>query len=678
MLYGPLPLFFFCSSSVTRTSVGTRNTNKQKEKEKHTQKKRGAAYDIGKAHLIRRKNMYEVQDLSDHAVGGLSGKFSDDIWPAFTNSVGNLCDAPNERIKEKERYSLRYVYTHSCQQHRVRPNADVLRQLPSFVGEDWVKKVKVLDFSLAYVGRDGCAALVPVIGLCTSMTHLLMPSIGLTEEAAWPLLAILQTHPSLTWMDLSGNQLNDNVGRWILNMVLENPTIQFVLLRDAGISLPLVSKISRQLHREKHERAGGLISFKQSLDLDRLSFSFETTLSASVSTYDASRGRRIPAFVASGLAELRHRLHHNRHCIQKVYECFILPKGEADGIEDDCGESVVDIVNMNGEWDTVSISAMYTGKCSWRAFFRGLRLLGIHAVSRSLTESVTFATICGICNLETIYFGKLLSFLRPHVALKMAAPWKTDSSSTTHWIVGADEYSLTSELQESAVGPTQRLFSSSTPSLFSALRVLSRSEAGNSACSLLAAENVDTKSPNPESVPLILKPRDSADLRRKTAPGKLTLGCSHTFNSKALLSLTNSGTPVGALEDQFRLDRFFVSREMQYVVDRLYDARDTLRESFQPGDGDDAVAPFMVPVDDLLEQAVSFLGENYREKVVAVLKSSGAEKEACPMLDLEKWLNSMYIPETGASNVPPFSLSKERGMWRGVKVERLQSVLQLY
>ncbi|PWU83309.1 hypothetical protein C4B63_340g11 [Trypanosoma cruzi] len=117
---------------------------------------------------------------------------------------------------------------------------------------------------------------------------------------------------------------------------------------------------------------------------------------------------------------------------------------------------------------------------------------------------------------------------------------------------------------------------------------------------------------------------------------------------------------------------------MQYVVDRLYDARDTLRESFQPGDGDDAVTPFMVPVDGLLEQAVSFLGENYREKFVAVLKSSGAEKDVCPMLHLEKWLNSMYIPETRASNVPPFSLSKERDMWRGVKVEELQSVLQLY
>ncbi|EKF38462.1 hypothetical protein MOQ_001330 [Trypanosoma cruzi marinkellei] len=622
--------------------------------------------------------MYEVQDLSGQAVEGCSDRFPDDIWPDFTNSVGTLCEVPNETIDEKERQSLRYIYTHSCQQHRVRPNADVLRQLPSFVGDDWVKKIKVLDFSLAYVGRDGCAALVPVIGLCTSMTHLLMPSIGLTEEAAWLLLAVLQTHPSLTWMDLSGNQLNDNVGRWILNMVLENPTIQFVLLRDAGISLPLVSKISRQLHREKHERAGGLISFKQSLNLDRLSCSFETTLSASISTYDASRGRRIPAFVAAGLAELRHRLHRNRHCIQKVYECFMLPKAEADGIEDECGESVVDIVNMNGEWDTVSISAMYTGKCSWRAFFRGLRLLGIHAVSRSLTESVTFATICGICNLETIYFGKLLSFLRPHVALKTVAPWKTDSSSTPHWIVGVDEYSLTSELQESAVGTTQRPFSSSTPHLLSALRVLSRSEAGNSACSFVAAENVAAKSFNPESLSLILKPRNSADLRRKTAPGKLSLGCSNTFNSKNLLGLTNSGTPVGTLEDQFKLDRFFASREMQYVVDRLYDARDTLRESFQPGDGDDTVTPFMITVDGLMEQAVSFLGESYRDKVLAVLKSSDVEKEVCPTLHLEKWLNSMYIPETGGSNVPPFSLSQERGMWRGVEVERLQSVLQLY
>ncbi|RNF27495.1 calpain-like cysteine peptidase [Trypanosoma conorhini] len=621
--------------------------------------------------------MHNTSAPADPVVEAFSDMLRDCVRPVSALLLEELRGAPNVPV-EGERQSLREIYAYSCGQHHVRPNADVLRQLPPSLGADWVTEVKVLDFSLAYLGRGGCAALVPVIGVCTSMTHLVMPSVGLTEEAAWPLLLMLQAHPSLMWIDLSGNPLNDNVGRWILSMVLENPNIQFLLLRDTGISLPLVLKITHQLQHRKQATTDVSILFKQTLDLERLSFSAAASLSVSASTPDAPRGRRIPASVAAGLAELRHRLHRNRHCIQKVYECFILPKCDADGSENTWVEPSVDIVTINGEWDTVSISEMMTGRCSWRAFFRGLRLLGIHAVSRTLTESVTFATICGICNLETIYFGRLLSFLRPHVALRMATPLRANISMNSHLLLATmDESPLVCETPGCEVAPPQRPTSVSGACSLSITHFSVRPEPEKSACASSLAEPLIRKSSDPANVALVVKPRDSIRLGGKPSPVRVASCTSPTLNNtRTPSSLATPDMPVVSLEEEFRLECFFHNRKTQHVLDRLYDARKTLRESFQTSVSNDVVAPLMVRIDDVIEQAVAFLGEAYREGVMALLKPWRGEEEECAMLPLEKWLNSMYVPEARGSNLPPFSLSEERRMWRSVDVERLQNVLR--
>ncbi|KEG15346.1 hypothetical protein DQ04_00101130 [Trypanosoma grayi] len=580
-----------------------------------------------------------------------------------------------------DQHSLRYIYTHSCKEHQVRPNKHILQQLPPVVGRDWPRKVKALDFSLTYVGRDGCSALVPVVAFCSAMTHLVMPSIGLTEEAARPLLAALQVHPTVTWIDLSGNDLNDDVGRCILNMVLANSRIRFVCLNETGISPPLIRKIQHYLKPRDRSLLERKSSSSSTLDWERLSFSVQSSLSGATSGHDGTRAHRLPASVAAGLAELRHRLYRNRHRLQYVYDCFILPKGNAEGSDDRDDEALVDVMRVNGEWDTVSISAMYTGHCSWRAFFRGLRVLGIHAVSRSLTESVVFATICGICNLETISFGKLLSFLRPHVGFTLSPPRTKVGSGSISAFCSSAACSPSRFSSECGVSPTQCRQAEATSGIPNADASLCSHSSAKSIGEGRSRTSIDRSVLTPlftDSLPLMLKPQSSVLMWSKS--GRSLSGCSLTSNAAGDSGIMSSLVVTKTLEELFKLELLLPSRKLQYAVDRLYDSRRTLRESFQPVDElGEARTKRMARLDEVVGRAVSVVGEAFRDSVTALLGRWLGHTGVDALVNVEELLDSMYIPEsTESPAAPPLPLSTERRMWRGVEVETLQNALSAW
>lgn len=617
--------------------------------------------------------MLSLLDDSFPAVGDDRNTTDEATWPSD--------EAASGPVEVVELHSLRRIYRYSCAQHHVRARDDVLRQLPPVVGVDWASKVQVLDLSLAYVGRGGCAALVPVVGLCGAMTHLLMPSIGLTEEEARPLLYVLQAHPSVTWVDLSGNHLNDNVGRWILTMVLENRNICFVQLRDTGISPPLVLKIERHLKRAGGELVDSRISPLRASNTEEVQLSGPTCLRSRFSSV-AARGRRLPAFVADGLAELRHVLYSNCHSLQYVYDCFIPPLFEA-GEETNDGKAFHAARNkMSGARSVLSIPTTYTGQCSWRLFFRGLRLLGIHTVSHSLTESVTFATICGICNLETICFGKLLDFLRPHVAVKAAPSEGTcglDVSPRTTCDT-RDVSSFASGLFDcggvsTSDGPPAVCVASSLSSLVYPLseKVAEERPSSDSSHSAgcVSADHVDTA-----DTLLVLKPNRSFPMGTARMALRVPLECpaaAATFRPPSRESAAEAA--ARALEAQFVIDCFFADRKMQRVVDRLYDARAALRESLQPTDTSDGKWAELAPLDELVERAVSVVGEAGRGAVVALLRPWAVGAGSRPMVRAGAWLGSMHVPGARVPAIPPLPLSEERRMWRCVDLETFQSAL---
>ncbi|KAH9600264.1 hypothetical protein LSM04_001256 [Trypanosoma melophagium] len=605
------------------------------------------------------------------------------IYPKeLSELIRPLSDIRADRINNNmgsfdvEEHNLREIYTISCQEHQVEPNKHIIRQLSPVIGNEWLKKVRILDLSLVYLGADGCSALVPVIAFSSALTHLIMPSVGLTEESARPLCAAGQVHPSLTWIDVSGNCLTDNVGRWIFSMVLENHHIRFVILRNTGISFPLIRKIEQRLKCKGKAHASEYTQFSQTLDLRRLStlgYSLSTT---SCATNDSTRTRRLPSSVAAGLAELRHRLYRNRYCLEYVYRCFMLPQHK----DDNNVEELVDVMRMNGEWDTVSISTIYSGRCSWRVFFRGLRLLGIHAVSRSLTESVVFATTCGICNLETISFGKLLSFLRPHVTIKKVTSRKTLNSMCTSFSCISKVCPFSSPITRSAAPfPFQLMETNTTtgvilPSIVSSTP-LTITPLTLMQCAKSSSEHVFSKEFDMVNRGNFSKPQDSLPIKKQSFR-RVSFTCSLADLSLGPSPFATS-LPVSnkTLEERFELDRFFTSRSVQYVVDRLFDAQNALRESFQPTEKLSTTAPQMIPLDEVVHRALLFVGEELSEIVKTLLEPWKVNVDGCIRVDTEGLFGSIYIPDSKGPNGIPFPLSEEKCMWRTVDVDALRCSL---
>ncbi|SCU69344.1 uncharacterized protein TEOVI_000091000 [Trypanosoma equiperdum] len=567
--------------------------------------------------------------------------------------------------------SLRDVYSYSCHRFGVRPNENILRQLPPVAGDEWVRKIKVLDFSAVYLGGKGCLSLVPIIERCTEATHLMMPNVGLTHEAAAPLFEVMRYHPSVSWMDVSKNRLNDDVGRWILNAVIENPRIRFVLLRDAGISPPLLQKIENRLHERMYGTVEAITPSIRVTYAEGFSQLFESSLGTGANDTARVPVHYVPPSVAAGLVELRHQLYRNAESMRCVYNCFthnLTP--ESGGCASDAGTDAEELPETNSE---AGFGAPHPDRCSWRSFFCGLRLLGVRAVCKSLEDSVTFANLCGICNVETVLFGKLIQLLRPHVAIK-------------------DEMTPESPPVRGNTIPNQ--FADVSPPLdvqqgasMDAEEIPSRDLSGNmrAATPEMGKPQADTPSvPTQEAgrmasearcSPLTLRPLHCTLHEKRSSLGPSLLD---TFVTTPSIAGVHASGP---LEARLRLDRTFDSRNKQTVVDQLYDERVTLSEVFKKtgGEDPDASAPsYLVDIDEVIKHAVSRVGESNREIVKSLVEPWAVGVEDRVLVNTEGWLSSMYVPQLEASTLMPFSFSEEKLIWAGVTVEELRESVDLW
>lgn len=178
-----------------------------------------------------------------------------------------------------------------------------------------------------------------------------------------------------------------------------------------------------------------------------LTFSIEDDADRSADAEEekgSERGRRVPPSVVAALVELRQRLHRNRHYMQRVYDCFLLPQdversfslgstafasyqstvpADVASSKDSAGvhrtsqhEVHLELLGA-ADVSEETFTSTQQGVCTWKAFFRALRVLGIHSAAGNLSKAIHFASCCGILTAESVEFGKLLNLLRDHVVL---------------------------------------------------------------------------------------------------------------------------------------------------------------------------------------------------------------------------------------------------------------------
>ncbi|CCD13729.1 unnamed protein product [Trypanosoma congolense IL3000] len=535
--------------------------------------------------------------------------------------------------------SLREIYKISCQQLAVRPDERIIRQLPPVAGEEWTDKIKALDFTATYVGSKGCLALVPLLERCPNVTHLLMPNVGLTREAAAPLLAVARSHPNLTWVDLSRNRLDDSVGRWILSAVLGNRNIRFVMLRDAGISLPLIQKIENTLSKRMRRESGGMLAstaLPSTSNVEGGSPYGEFPHARTAVGVAGTPMHYISTAVAAGLAELRHLLFCNRESMQNVYDYFTRSSaGECDG------------------------ASFRDGECSWESFFCGLKLLGVQAVTGSISDSVAFANVCGVCNIEAVCFGRLLQFLRPHAMFRGKLGHQEPLSP------GGAVKGNCPPMPTDVVG--SRNVAVTMPPAFHTVE-----EDGGVHPKLLE------EAPSPGTAPAVVVTDTAAGSSFDAVSSGLTLQPTSNIFPFKMPSCEVSPT-TSPVELRLKLHRSFETREKQTTADRLYDTREALREAIQKCESTEASASQrFIRFDAVLQSAGALIGASCHEAVASLVEPWVVEEESGLFVDTEGWLGALSLPQSNASALPPFSFEEEKFMWESVTTEELREAVGMW
>nr|CCC53506.1 conserved hypothetical protein [Trypanosoma vivax Y486] len=523
-------------------------------------------------------------------------------------------------------FCLRNIYARSCKDVGIKPNEHIMQQLSPVAGSDWIQKMRVLDFSITYLGGKGCAALAPVIALCTATTHILLRGVGLTADSAMPLLAVFRSHPSLTWLDLSRNRLNDDVGRRILATLFDNQNIRFILLNDSGISPPLLNKIERQLSRRLNDTAEYVDCSATQTDVV-CGLDTASVASGAGSGVDGCMFR-VPNMVAAGLSEIRRQLHRNYASIAQIYDYFTAP-GTTTSEGGSTYEELSDMeASVNG---TQTAAHSRAGGCSWRGFFEGLRSLGVQSVSKSIASSVSFANACGICSIDTILYGKLLQFLRPHVALRSCA--QPPNAATIN----------------ARAGGTTRATDNVVPS--------------TGKCNPLECDDAAH-----EVTPV---PSEEATTRLAAVTEVTCDSTPQISDLNGGWATSSSSETEGSLEERFKLACPLASRRQQYVVDRLYDLRSVIRDALEGHHEKSRMAPLQACV----ECVVRALGDSNRDVIEDVFEPWRTNEDGLSFVNINGLLGSLCVPAAENGTAPPFTFDEEKEMWQEVRIEELQEAI---
>lgn len=167
-------------------------------------------------------------------------------------------------LEVRTSYSLRMLYRCRCRQLDVPIDSSIDLQLSPCCSPDSYRSVVSIDCSRTYLGKRGVLALVSVIVLCTELTSLLLPQVGIrgSEEAALHLTALLEgltLCPNLQVLDLSCNRISDHFGLLILEMISSLPLLFDVRLHQTGLNELILKKIRSILDARNEEMKSGIL-----------------------------------------------------------------------------------------------------------------------------------------------------------------------------------------------------------------------------------------------------------------------------------------------------------------------------------------------------------------------------------------------------------------------------------
>ncbi|RNF22195.1 calpain-like cysteine peptidase [Trypanosoma cruzi] len=168
--------------------------------------------------------------------------------------------------------SLREIYEKKCVELHCRKNSAIC-QLLSDVPDEYQSLV-FIDLSKNFLGPKGILPLLEIVRCCRNIRVFDLRAQQLDIVAIDALCLALRQHPSILQINLSDNPLTMNAGVSLLQLVRENPVIEFMTLERTGIGNSIVQAIKCQLERNRRvkemvaERELGLLASPGSRDVN--------------------------------------------------------------------------------------------------------------------------------------------------------------------------------------------------------------------------------------------------------------------------------------------------------------------------------------------------------------------------------------------------------------------------
>ncbi|RNF16762.1 calpain-like cysteine peptidase [Trypanosoma conorhini] len=145
--------------------------------------------------------------------------------------------------------SLREIYEKKCVELHCRKNSAICHVLSDVPDE--YKSLILIDLSKNFLGPKGILPLLEIVRCCRNIRTLDLREQQLDNEATDALCLALRQHPSIVRINLSDNPLTMNAGASLLQLVRDNPVIEFMMLDGTGIRNSIIQAIQSQLEQNR-------------------------------------------------------------------------------------------------------------------------------------------------------------------------------------------------------------------------------------------------------------------------------------------------------------------------------------------------------------------------------------------------------------------------------------------
>ncbi|ESL09063.1 calpain-like cysteine peptidase [Trypanosoma rangeli SC58] len=145
--------------------------------------------------------------------------------------------------------SLREIYQKKCVELHCRKNSAICNFLSDVPDE--YESLTLIDLSKNFVGPKGILPLLEIVRCCRNIRTLDFREQQLDNEATDAICLALRQHPSIVRINLSDNPLTMNAGASLLQLVRDNPVVEFILLDGTGIRNSIMQAIQSQLEQNR-------------------------------------------------------------------------------------------------------------------------------------------------------------------------------------------------------------------------------------------------------------------------------------------------------------------------------------------------------------------------------------------------------------------------------------------